>query len=811
MGKTKKIGNLEFRFSKERGLEWRMGEGETHRWKPKLPFGPKSGGEDSYDDGYDGRGYDDRGYDDREYDDRGYDDRGYDDRGYDDRGYDDRGYEGGRYGSRGYDDRGYDDYAAYDQEGGGEYDRSRYGSEEFEQQEENVILRYLYENEWLMWVLLVVLPPLGIWILWKRDRFDIMVRSIISAVSAIWFIIALVWMFGGFRGGNDVTTGPNAGGTINLVQPSALPSASAAVSGASGTPILSATPTPSPSASAGTNTSNTGSTSTPRPNNNSGTTTTTDPNQNAVVYANASGRYYHLHSTCPEMNMTTPGTPMSVASAEQQGKVACPVCITGTGNDGDTSTVYYYHDDGQYYHLNSTCDGRISEAPAHSYTETMSSGKDPCPNCVGLWATPGGKHFHTNPNCDGMTGARLYTRAEATELNKTNPHTLCPICAGGVVKSTITSLTDRVYMTETGEWFHTQSNCQGMKNAKSFTAEEARYLYNRDPCPYCVEIDFSNVTVETNPSTVLHDNSSVVLATKGEQYYHIRKDCPQFGSSRNSVMVTAKFCLEQNMAPCPMCISGATVPSPSAGATYNPNVEDVYSPESVRWYSSKSDRYFHVDENCQNATGNLSAATPSVINSRDQSPCPLCIGVKTTDNVYARSDEPYFHTDRNCSRANNCYNVSLFRALANGKKPCPDCILAANNPSVTPAPSTGGDDEYVYLDMEGVYHARSSCGAVASSTRRWALSEAIDRFEPCSVCNPPTELGGNDGNGGSSGGDGTTYVYIATETIAHNGYYHRRSSCSDAGMSSDNSQRVTLDWALRFDYEPCPRCNPPTE
>lgn len=222
----------------------------------------------------------------------------------------------------------------------------------------------------------------------------------------------------------------------------------------------------------------------------------------------------------------------------------------------------------------------------------MSSGKDPCPNCVGLWATPGGKHFHTNPNCDGMTGARLYTRAEATELNKTNPHTLCPICAGGVVKSTITSLTDRVYMTETGEWFHTQSNCQGMKNAKSFTAEEARYLYNRDPCPYCVEIDFSNVTVETNPSTVLHDNSSVVLATKGEQYYHIRKDCPQFGSSRNSVMVTAKFCLEQNMAPCPMCISGATVPSPSAGATYNPNVEDVYSPESVRWYSSKSDPVF---------------------------------------------------------------------------------------------------------------------------------------------------------------------------------------------------------------------------
>lgn len=86
-----------------------------------------------------------------------------------------------------------------------------------------------------------------------------------------------------------------------------------------------------------------------------------------------------------------------------------------------------------------------------------------------------------------------------------------------------------------------------------------------------------------------------------------------------------------------------------------------------------------------------------MINSRDQSPCPLCIGVKTTDNVYARSDEPYFHTDRNCSRANNCYNVSLFRALANGKKPCPDCILAANNPSVTPAPSTGENDEYVYL------------------------------------------------------------------------------------------------------------------
>ena len=793
-----KIGNV-MDSVKERVLSL------AHSWKSRLPFGQKSGGDSPYGGREDdGREYDDRGYDDRGYDGRGYDDRGYDDRGYDDRGYDDRGYD-----DRGYDGQGYDDYDS-------DYGRDRYNGREFDPPDENIVLRYLYDTEWLTWVLLVVLPPLGIWLLWKRDRFDIMIRAIISAVSAIWFIIALVLIFSGIGGSDDPTTpGANTGGTISLISPSAAaPSASSAEPGASGTPILNATPSPTPSASASasTNSGTTGGSSTPRPgNSNTGTSTTTDPNANATVFANATGMWYHRQSTCPQSGMTTAGTPMTVASAEQQGKTACPYCIGGTSNNGtDTNATYYYHDDSTYYHSNSTCDGRMSEAPAHSYTETMASGKDPCPNCIGLWATETGKYYHTNPNCDGMTGARLYTKSEAEKLNDVHPHTLCPICAGGTVVGTITSLTDTVYMTETGEWFHTQSNCQNMKGAKAFTAEEARYLYDRDPCPRCVKIDFSGVTVETNPSKVLSSNSSVVWATRGEPYYHIDENCSQFRNSGNKVMATAKFCLEQNMAPCPLCITGATAPSP----TYNPDpsVEDVYSPESVRWYSSTSDRYFHVDSDCENATGRLASATPSVIYSRDQAPCPLCIGVKTTDNVYARSDEPYYHTDRNCSRANNCYNVSLFRALANGKKPCPDCILAANNPSgqqPTPPPGSSSD-EYVYLDMEGVYHARSSCGAVASSTRRWSLSEAIDRFEPCSVCNPPTELGGNDNDNGNDS-DGTTYVYIATETIAHNGYYHRRSSCSDAGMTSDNSQRVTLDWALRFDYEPCPRCNPPTE
>ena len=205
MGNIKKIGQFEYRFSKERGFEWRMGDGEVHRWQ--LPFG-KNAEENAYDDNYSD--------------------------GYDNRGYNNYAANNDRYNDQYNDNYARGEYNNASRYGDGDY----YDDEEFEEKPEG-ILGILYEYEWLMWVLLVVLPPLGIWLLWKRERFDVMIRSIISAISAVWFIILLVLIFGNIGGSSDKKD-PNVPTGGNITQQTQIPSPSAPA----GTPILGGAPTP---------------------------------------------------------------------------------------------------------------------------------------------------------------------------------------------------------------------------------------------------------------------------------------------------------------------------------------------------------------------------------------------------------------------------------------------------------------------------------------------------------------------------------------------------------------------------------------
>ena len=44
----------------------------------------------------------------------------------------------------------------------------------------------------MTYALLFLLPPLGIYLLWRRNRFDKPVRWAITIASAIWFVVALL-------------------------------------------------------------------------------------------------------------------------------------------------------------------------------------------------------------------------------------------------------------------------------------------------------------------------------------------------------------------------------------------------------------------------------------------------------------------------------------------------------------------------------------------------------------------------------------------------------------------------------------------
>ena len=184
---TKQFGRLKLHWSK-RGFAFKWGDGEIHR----LSFGQ---GENAAAGQRPEGGYDPNDPNAGEYGGYGRDyGRGYDQGEYP--GQEQDGYEPGA---------GYADVGA---------PASRYD--------------VLYRSDWLTWLLLVVLPPLGIWILWRRERLEPKPRLIVSGVAAVWFIVLLIWIFSAIFGhGADPTMGVG-----NIKAPESI--------------VVGATPTPAP-------------------------------------------------------------------------------------------------------------------------------------------------------------------------------------------------------------------------------------------------------------------------------------------------------------------------------------------------------------------------------------------------------------------------------------------------------------------------------------------------------------------------------------------------------------------------------------
>ena len=132
----------------------------------------------------------------------------------------------------------YDDEAYYDQPMDRPYDD--YVPEERDYN------RYSawYESEWVMWALLILLPPLGIYLLWRSNRLEFMMRGIVSAASGIWCIILIVWIFSGiFSGGGNQPAGNLVDNVKLPPQASPTPTASIApIATPSSTPIVLLTP-----------------------------------------------------------------------------------------------------------------------------------------------------------------------------------------------------------------------------------------------------------------------------------------------------------------------------------------------------------------------------------------------------------------------------------------------------------------------------------------------------------------------------------------------------------------------------------------
>lgn len=655
----------------------------------------------------------------REYEEQGYEqeyDQGYDPRQQEEQPYD----------------------LPYDEEAG----------EYADPEEEYAPQGALFENEWLMWLLLIVLPPLGIWVLWRRNRFQITARSAISAASCIWCVVLLVWLFSGLGSNEDPKT-PQL--------PSDTPLSFADNATVSPTPDQN---TPQPDTTGVP--ANVGVSATAQPDDALTSATDAPTTMPTTVWATPTGKHYHTNSTCDGMQNASL---VSLSVCLTRGQTACPTCFssdasaeetpvptpnTTTNADGTVETIYYHTPNGTYYHILPNCGMKTSIKTTKAEAESI--GQTPCPTCIGsVYWTDGGKNYHTISNCQGMKNAKMTTISEAQLAGKT----ACSVCAGGTItEGSETNGTEYYWCTDTGTYYHSNSTCTGMKNASKVTAEAAE-ANGKTACPKCVG----------------SSGAAIYYATPTGTYFHANSTCT---GMKNATKVSMATATGRGQKPCPDCLPGLTTVTTTTGSTTGTTTASG----TVTFYSTKDGTYFHTRQDCSGMKS-ATAVTEKEIAARGQTACPKCIG--TAGTYYSTKDGTYYHAKATCTGMKGATIVTLAQIQARGQTACPTCLGGTKKTETTTTTTTTtstGTGDYWHTANGKNYHSKADCNGMANATRTTAAAAEKQGQTACPDC-----IG--------------SYWHTATGT-----YYHAKSSCS--GMSG--ATRTTAAAAKKLGQTACPKC-----
>lgn len=667
-----------------------------------------------------------------------------------------------------------DEGAYYDDENGeyaydDEYDdQDQYYDDEYEEyddqpeEEKNPsfvggLFGMILDNDWFMYAMLILLAPVGIWLLWRRNKFDITLRTTISAISLIWFIILIILLIPGAK--EDPTYNPpDPNFIVDYTQ--------------------EPTPTETPAAPQETNNVTEPST-TPHVQTGAvtpGTTGSPMPGspiigETAYVYITNTGEEYHYDQNCGGLMNASKVT---LETALTRAKIPCATCAGGTTGGtthGSTTTTntFYATNGGTWYHRDSSCQGMLN-AKTVTEVNAIQAGKTACPVCIGYYGTPGGTWYHSVSNCQSMQNAITKTKEEWEALKKT----ACPVCMKKTTGNTIGKVTDEsskpdqtmVYATQKGTWYHTDKNCQGMANASYISIQQA-VSANKTACPKCITI-----------------NSVYVFATQGGKYYHTKHNCT---GMKNAQYVKASAAIALGKDPCPACAkmlaeaksSGSTnnlkvnvSNQPAVGtATGSENLANstgfsgqaVTQTASTYVYATDGGTWMHLKKNCSGMVGAKHIPYETAAKAGKKI-CPECFA-PTALTVYATSGGKYFHTISNCSGMKNAVPVTMATAVSYGKKACSTCAKELVSTTTT---FTNTDDK------------KGGGGTKPTSTPK-----------------PDPDYGS---------ANSTVYLKLGEGS---NNYYHTAAKCNAQGVTG--ATNVTLEYAVRSGFSACPSCNPPSK
>ena len=802
-----KIGNMKIILGKE-GFGLKVGD------KKLFHFGKGSAGSSEgyaeYPDDSDYAYENQDGY--YPEDEAGYDE-GYDN--YD--GYEDQPQDGY------YDDRQDDGYYADGEEG--YYPEDGYGRA-------GGIMDYIESNMWVLIALLIVLPPLGIYLLWRLNRFEFPVRVGVSVASAVWFIVALILIFSGIAGGGDdpsklpemtlTTMAPTATPTV---VPVATPAATIA-----GTLEPDVTPGPTPlggGVHVGDETAPVGD----------------GEGELTNVYSPQTGLYYHSVDNCSKIDAGVQLTLVTRQAAVNRNQAPCPLCCGGE--------VFYATKDGRWYHTDRLCKG-MNGAMEYSKEAAIKEGKTACPTCAGgdtgdnadgdktkktkaqkyvekitndrsgieVYWTKNGTWFHTDENCKGMKDAQKTTLLKALQAGKTG----CSTCFKDANKL--------VYCTSGGKSYHLDKNCQNMKNASQVTLAAAAVL-GKSKCTICVTEEFYNEPTPAPETEIPKGDGSTayVYATENGRYYHTNSTCTDM---KNAQKVTLQSMIKAGRPACPTCCSSAnqTVYVSKNGKYYhsyatcngmtkaqegtlaqalaygykacydcwsgskpidndkknddkknddkkNDDGNDGYS--DVYIYASENGKYFHTKKNCSKADSDVSKVLLELAIDDGKTACPSCAS-EADDTVYAKKGQKYYHKVKNCQNISGMTAGTLAQALIHGYDACPVCYKDKEDKD-TKKYTPGKSGINVYASASGkYYHTVKSCTSAKGSLVKVTLEAALNNNKAaCTVC--------------AASARRTVYAHKSGK------YYHYSSSC--AGSSATSGR---LDEALAMGFKACPNC-----
>lgn len=403
-----------------------------------------------------------------------------------------------------YDDAdGYDD--GYGYEDGYAYDGGYGGWEEPSRRTSGSLPGYLGDHNATLFPLLLLLPPLGIALLWSRRRFRKRGRVLLTVVALLWTALLAYLLVGRplLRRRAVPVDAAALPQEVDVGQTNPVVVSDAALDEAIG------------------------------------------------VFVTENGPFYHQLQDCRGLSTTEEITRIGQNAALDSGRMACPYCLGGQYTDGlwdlkfvNTETqdqsglIVYCSASSASFHTDAQCQA-LSDGRGVSMLDAILMGKVFCETCCPeasrqVFCTLDGSYYHYDGECSGMRDAALVGLPEALVLGKSR----CPTCIrdtdGTSLQTTVENAdsTYYVYATKNGTYYHIKKNCSGMQNAKKVSLKQM-LAARRPACPKCC------------PNVELP-----VYVERGNPYYHSADNCSNMQNPVRSTLVEA---LADGLSRCPQC------------------------------------------------------------------------------------------------------------------------------------------------------------------------------------------------------------------------------------------------------------------